>query len=318
MSKQAAPAKLPLQGRRVLVTRTPEQASVLSKRLKALGATPVEFPTIRIAPPKDWQPLDHALRLLFTPNTDETNKNVRVPLVGTRKPAVGTHKGYPYMWLVFTSANGVHICCERLRTLGLEPSALSQSGVRIACIGPATAAALARFGLAADLVPAEYIAEGVAAALIEDAQRRGESLSGKRILLARAAEARRVLAMELQQAGALVDEVPAYSTLSVTADDEQGRVVLGLLQQGQLDILTFTSSSTVRNFMQWLAHCAESDTSIDIQNLVRNESLRIACIGPITSQTARKLGLDVHIEAREFTIDGLIEAIVSYEEKVQL
>ena len=307
MSEHAAPiitpTILPLQGRRILVTRTSEQASALSERLKALGAAPVEFPTIRIAPPPHWEPLDHALRLLFETDVPDTANTANAP---------------HYTWLVFTSANGVNICCERLRTLGYEPSALSRSGVRIACIGPATAAALARFGLSADLMPAEYIAEGVAAALIEDAQRRGESLAGKCILLARAAEARKVLATKLQQVGALVDEVPAYSTLSVAADDEQGRGVLRLLQQRQLDILTFTSSSTVRNFMQWLAHCAASDASIDIQNIVRNGQLRIACIGPITSQTARKLGLDVDIEAREFTIDGLVEAIVSSEGNLQL
>lgn len=294
MSDTTITANLPLQGRRILVTRTAEQASALSERLKALGATPIEFPTIRIAPPSDWQQLDAALHRLFATDAQ--------------------HTAY-YSWLVFTSANGVKICCQRLRSLGLDIAALGANGVRIACIGPATAASLARFGLNAALVPDAYIAEGVAAALIEDAQRRGEPLAGKHILLARAAGARQALATELQQAGALVDEVPAYDTLAVSADDERGRNVLHLLKTEQLNILTFTSSSTVRNFMQWLAQCEQDDAAIDLQDILRNGKLRIACIGPITSQTARQLGLDVHIEAREFTIDGLVEAIVSCEEK---
>ncbi|HLI08162.1 MAG TPA: uroporphyrinogen-III synthase [Ktedonobacteraceae bacterium] len=294
MSETAATTNLPLQGKRILVTRTPEQAGVLSERLKALGATSVEFPTIRIAPPEDWQQLDAALHRLFA--TDAQNAAY-------------------YSWLVLTSANGVNICCQRMRTLGLDLETLGANGVRIACIGPATATALARFGLNAALVPDAYIAEGVAAALIEDAQQRAEPLAGRRILLARAAGARQVLATELQQAGALVDEVPAYYTLAVSADDERGRDVLHLLKTGQLDILTFTSSSTVRNFMQWLAHCEEHDATIDSSLLLRNGRLRIACIGPVTSQTARQLGLAVQIEASKFTIDGLVEAIVSAEGK---
>jgi uroporphyrinogen-III synthase len=292
MSEQATTTGLPLQGRRILVTRTPEQASALSERLQALGASPIEFPTIHIAPPRDWQPLDAALRRLFT--ADAQNRPY-------------------YTWLVFTSVNGVNICCERMRTLGLDAQALPAYDVRIACIGPATAAALARFGLNADLVPDTYIAEGVAVALIEDAQQRGQPLTGQHFLLARAAGARKTLAITLQQAGAQVEEVAAYDTLAADADDERGRAVLHLLKTGQLDILTFTSSSTVRNFMHWLARCAEGDAAIDLPHLLRNEQPRIACIGPVTSQTARQLGLTVHIEASEYTIDGLIEAIVSFE-----
>ena len=292
MSEQAITTNLPLQGKRILVTRTSEQAGALSERLQALGATPVEFPTIRIVPPRDWQPLDAALHRLFTSNAQDAPY---------------------YVWLVFTSANGVRICCERMRTLGFNVTALGKSSVRIACIGPATAAALAHFGLNANLMPDAYIAEGVAAALIEDAQRRQEPLVGKRILLARAAGARKALATELQLAGALVDEVAAYDTLAADADDERGHEALHLLKTGQLDILTFTSSSTVRNFMQWLAHHEEGNAAIDLPGLTRDGQLRIACIGPVTSQTARQRGLTVHIEASEFTIDGLVEAMISFE-----
>ena len=273
---------LPLQGQRILVTRTREQASIFSDKLKALGALPVEFPTIHIVPPHDWEQLDSALNRLFLENVQE--------------------RPY-YDWLIFTSVNGVLICCERLLTLGHTLEHMSH--VRIAAIGPATAAALNRYGLVADVVPDEYIAEGVAIALRNDAQARNVSLAGQRVLLARASEARKILVTELQQAGALVDEVSAYDTVAVAHNDEQGQHVLRLLQQQQLDILTFTSSSTVRNFMQWLASDEER-----VQLVTHNPQLTIACIGPITAQTARESGLNVTIEAQEFTIDGLIEAIV--------
>ena len=317
---------LPLQGKRILVTRTRQQAGALSERLRALGAIPIEFPTIHIVPPQDWEPLDSALRRLCMAEMD----------------------GAYYTWLVFTSANGVNICFERLRSIGYDARAIGN--VRVAAIGPATAAALACYGVTADLVPDEYIAEGVAAALIEDARQRGELLEGKRILLARAEGARKVLVTELRQAGAVVDEVAAYRTSAATSDDKQGREVSRLLQARLLDILTFTSSSTVRNFIHWLVECARKDDIVgelgdvgltaprgnaesghpargvgthvesgtyDIASLAwfAGGKPKIACIGPITSQTARELGLDVDIEAKEFTIDGLVEAIVQHEEK---
>jgi uroporphyrinogen-III synthase len=183
--------------------------------------------------------------------------------------------------------------------------------VRIATIGPATAAALEGYGITTDLVPDEYIAEGVAAALVRDVQQRGLSLKGQRILLARAAEARKVLVTELQEAGAVVDEVAVYFTHAVAHDDEQGREVLRLLHTHQLDILTFTSSSTVRNFVTWLKSCEPGMTDSPLDLVAQ---ITIACIGPITSQTARELGLHVDIEAKEFTIDGLVEAMIYHEE----
>ncbi len=280
------PGSAPLQGKRVLVTRTREQASVLCERLRAQGAIPLEFPTISIVPPRDWSALDTALKRLYA--QDETK----------------------YAWLVLTSANGVHICCERLRTLGYDPQAMR--GVRVATIGPATAAALAGYGIRADIVPAEYIAEAVASALLADAQQRGTTIAGQRVLLARAAEARPVLFTTLQQAGALVDEVAAYSTVAVARDDTRGREVLRLLCEGGVDILTFTSSSTVRNFVSWLKSCEQDAAEALLDRVTRHAQL--ASIGPITSQTARELGLAITIEAQEFTIAGLVKAIVQYEE----
>jgi uroporphyrinogen-III synthase len=218
----------------------------------------------------------------------------------------------------------VNICFDRLGTLGYNAQEIGN--VRVAAIGPATAQALRRYGVKPDLVPGEYIAEGVAAALIEDAHRHGESLEEKRILIVRAAEARKVLVEELQRAGAIVEEVAAYRTHGAVIDNEQGHEVLHLLQSGQLDILTFTSSSTVRHFVQWLTGCAGDVARHVVAPLAgamppspthlitHNPQLKIACIGPITSQTARELGLDVQIEASEFTIDGLVEAIVQHEE----
>ena len=256
---EASASSLPLQGKRILVTRTQEQAGALCERLAALGATPIVFPTIRIVPPANWEALDAALARLFVPH--EADRDER------------------YSWLIFTSANGVTICCERLLHLGYDLRMLN--GVRIATIGPATAAALARYGLTAQLIPDEYIAEGVADALLKDSWQRGESLVGKRILLPRAAEARKVLVRELQQAGAIVDEIAAYSTLPVASNDALVRNVLHLLQTHQIYIITFTSSSTVRNFVQWLTGTA------DIRIVTEDGHLKIACIGPITAQTAR-------------------------------
>ena len=293
MSEQQV-ATLPLQGKRVLVTRTREQASVLSEGLRTLGAIPVEFPTIRIVPPSDWTQLDTALKRLYLSASD--------------KQAGST--SYIYDWVVLTSANGVHICLQRLEQLGYDPHTLQN--VRIATIGPATADALSTYGLTADIIPDAYVAEGVAEAIILDARQHGIVLNGQHILLARAAEARKILAVMLRDAGALVDDVPAYYTLTAAIDDERGRNLWNMLLQRQLAIITFASSSTVRNFMAWVKQCEEA-TGV---TLVPTSLPTIACIGPITSQTAREHGLTVSIEAKEFTIDGLLKAIVEYKEKL--
>jgi uroporphyrinogen-III synthase len=278
---------LPFQGRRILVTRPREQAGAFSEQLRALGAIAVEFPTIRIVPPEDWGLLDDALRRLCTADW--------------------------YDWLVFTSANGVRICFERLGSLGYDAQDIGN--VRVATIGPVTATTLKHYGIIADLVPGEYVAESVAAALIDEARRRGEALQGKKVLLARAAEARNVLVAELQQAGAIVDVVASYRTTGIPTDDERGREVLRMLETHQLDMLTFTSSSTVRNFMLWLMQCDTGVANSFMRSVTQDAQPKIASIGPITSQTAREFGLDVHIEAQEFTIAGLVEAIMRDEEK---
>lgn len=276
----------PLQGKRVLVTRTRDQAGVLSENLRAAGAMPVELPVIRIVPPEDWQPLDQALHALA--------------------------EGHTCDWLIFTSANGVKMVLERMHALGLETAVLSSA--RIATIGPATAASLADYGLSAALVPEEYIAESVAEALRREAEQHRGTLAGQHILLARAAEARQVLVDKLEQAGAHVTVVVAYRTLPVEQDDERGREVIALLRQQRLDIITFTSSSTVHHFMHWLSQAAPDIAILLAYPGKQPARPLIACIGPITARTARDYGLEVGVEAREFTTAGLVEALITYEE----
>lgn len=279
---------LPLEGLRILNTRTHEQAGTFSAQLSVLGATPVEFPTIRIVAPEDWEPLDNALKRLCEANW--------------------------YDWLVFTSANGVQICFERLKRLGYDVDSVGE--VRIAAIGPATASTLRKYGVEVDLVPTTYIAEAIVSALIDDAYKQGEQLVGKRLLLARAAEARNVLVHELRRVGVEVDVVAAYRTVGIDKEGEHGQRILRQLEAQELDIITFTSSSTVRNFMQWLTEQSGSYSDTFIRGVVELARPKVACIGPITSQTARECGLKVHIEAQEYTIAGLVEAIIRNEGKV--
>ena len=321
-----------MRGKCILVTRAGEQAGVLSDRLRALGAIAIEFPMIRIVPPADWQPLDEALRRLCAQGAQPVSRN-QVHLV------MQPDQPY-YSWLVFTSANGVNCFFERLHELGYAAPAIH--GTRVAVIGTSTQAALAQHGISADLVPDEFVAEGLVTALVKDAEEHGEKLAGKRVLLARAAEGRSTLLSRLREAGAIVDDVAVYRTLPVDENDETGREVLRMLQEGRIDMLTFTSSSTVRNFVRWLGgHAGEDDDLGPAREPGRppgspvpytnhddgRESYKVratlavalvhavtACIGPVTAQTARELGLQVQIEAKESTVDGLIEAMLRYEE----
>lgn len=279
---------LPLEGLHILNTRALEQAGALSYQLSALGAIPIEFPAIEIVAPHDWEPLDTALKRLCEADW--------------------------YDWLIFTSANGVQKCFERMNWLGYHVDSIRS--IRIAAIGPATASTLRKYGAKVDLVPVAYIAEAVASSLIEHARTQGESLEGKRVLLARAAEARNVLIQELQRAGVEVDVVVAYRTIGIDKEDEQGQSILRQLEAQELDIITFTSSSTVRNFMQWLTEFGGNFTGTFLRRVVEFARPKIACIGPITSKTARECGLQVHIEAKVYTIAGLVEAIIRNEGKV--
>jgi uroporphyrinogen III methyltransferase/synthase len=250
----------PLFGRTVVVTRAREQASDFKALLNQLGARCIEFPTIAIQPPPSWDPLDQAMGRL----TD-------------------------YHWIIFTSVNGVTHFMERLRVLGRDVRDLK--GILLGAIGPKTAEAVERFGLRLDLVPGEYRAEAILEALGADA------MKGRRVLLPRALEARDILPDTLRQWGAEVDVVPAYETVLPA---HQSAPVLEALRAGEVDCLTFTSSSTVSNFFQMFSR---------EEIMPALQGVTIACIGPITAQTAEKFGLKVDIMPADYTIPGLVSAI---------
>lgn len=250
----------PLEGRTVVVTRPRHQADPLSEALRERGARVLEYPTIRIQPPDEDAPLRKALAELET-----------------------------YDWAVFTSVNGVRHVLERLEAEGRGPEALA--GVRLAAIGPATAGALEDAGLTVEVVPDEYRAEALAEAVAA-----GDGLEGSRVLLARAAEARDVLPDRLSAEGAEVDEVAAYETAQGRPEDVD---LERRLRRDEVDWVTFTASSTVRNFVRLAGN--------------RLGSARVVCIGPITAGTARELGLPVHAVAEDYTVPGLVRALVDAE-----
>jgi uroporphyrinogen III methyltransferase/synthase len=254
----------PLFGKRILVTRAREQAGELSRLLADYGAEAVEYPVIQIVPPESWRELDDAL--------------------------AGLNR---YHWLVFTSVNGIRPFMERLKQRGQDARALS--GLRIGCIGPRTAEELARYGLNADLIPTQFQAEGLIAAMME------AGVSGRRVLIARAAVAREVLPDQLRTAGAEVRVVTVYRTIRPVSEVKR---LKDQLARRELHVMTFASSSTVRNF------CALFENRDEMRALTAG--VAVACIGPITAQTAEEKGLPVTIMANENTIPALVDAIVHY------
>src|SRR5215510_326036 len=248
--------KRPLLGKRIVITRTRKQASVLSNKLRALGAHVIELPTIRIEPPSNL-----------------------------REFAELVQDAHIYDWIVFTSANGVEAFFDIF--FKLYDDAREIGGVRIAAIGPATAQRVKDFHLHVDLQPEQFIAE----AFVREFKKQG-SIENERILVVRAEKARDVLPKELSAAGAIVDEAFAYRTVPETRDISGAQRQLA---QGGADLITFTSSSTVENFLAL--------------GLPWPKGMRVASIGPITSKTVRDHGLEVNIEARRHDIDGLVQAI---------
>ena len=253
----------PLLGKRIVVTRAREQASDLVRRLSDLGAECLQYPTIRVVPVDDTAHLDNAI--------DSLSK---------------------YDWIVFTSVNGVKYFFERLFETGRDVRALND--LKTAAIGPVTAAKLLTFGLRSDIVPQNYRAEAVVDAF------RKERLNGKQVLLPRAAEARPVLPVELRNMGAEVDEITAYRTENVVENAEQ---LIKELSEKRIDLVTFTSSSTVKNFKSLLP----PET---FEKLI--DGLTVASIGPITTDTAVELGFKVDITAQTYTIPGLCDAITRH------
>jgi len=260
--------KLPLSGQRILVGRAPHQASALSTGLRELGAKVVEIPFIEIRKPRSYQPLDSALKNL---------------------PA--------YDWLILTSANGVDAVWERLHKLRLTKKRLKY--LKVAAIGPATRKAIEKRGVKVDVVPEEYVAESVVESL-------RDQVAGKRVLLARARVARDVIPRELRKLGAKVDVVEAYETVIPQSSRTRLRTILKDPKR-RPDVITFTSSSTVRNFVTLLGKNMGSGRRQRGTSPI--QAIRLASIGPITSSTLRELGLPVDIEATQYTIPGLIKAI---------
>ena len=293
----------PLFGKRVLITRTRRQASTLARLLADEGAVPIELPAIEIEPAADEAATEAALS--------------------------GLRAGV-YGWVVFTSANAVELFFSLMRERGLD--ARAYAGAKAAAIGPATAEALAERGIVADAVPEEYIAEGVVEAL------KPHLRSGDRVLVPRAEGARPELIEGLSALGGQVDEVTLYRA---AVPKEAPAEALSLLRDGGIDIVTFTSSSTVRNLAALLGddfhvilsgkdagarkvlpsrrnlEGGEGGVATDERGRTTARRPLVACIGPITADTARELGLRVDVVASEHTVPGLVAAIREHEMKVE-
>ncbi len=254
----------PLFGKRILVTRPKRQASEFSDLIAAYGGEAVECPTIEIAPPEDWTPLDRSL---------------------DRLPS--------YRWLMFTSVNGIAPFMHRLQARNLDARALAH--LTLCCIGPRTAQELTTYGLRADLIPEQFQAEGLVEALA------GRNLRGTRVLIPRALVARELLPEQLRAQGAEVDVVPVYRTMRPAVQTDR---LIERLRDRTIDAVTFTSSSTVRNFIALFESASEAGRLLG--------DTVVACIGPITAATARDAGLKVHITAGQNTVPALAEALVHH------
>lgn len=254
----------PLFSKRILVTRARRQASTLSKLLYECGTQPVELPTIDVQPVVNTKELDRAILNLSR-----------------------------YQWIAFTSVNGVEAFFERLEALKLDSRALC--GLKVGAIGPATTQALMTRGIVPDYLPEVYTSRGFIAGL------KSHGVSGQQFLLPRADIADKELAQGISRLGAQVHEVATYRTVPVTEAISQARE---MLLSGQIDVITFTSSSTVSNLMAVFK---------EERPLLNNT--KVACIGPKTADTAARAGLKVDIVAKEHTIPGLVAAIEEHFRK---
>lgn len=270
-SRPSSKAHQPLSGLCILVGRARHQASALSFGLRNLGAKVVEIPFIEIRKPKTYKPLDSSLKDL--PNYD---------------------------WLILTSVNGVDAVWQRLRKCRVTRKHFKH--LKVAAIGPATKKVIEARGLRVNVVPKEYVAESVVESL-------RDHVPGKRVLLARAKVARDVIPRELRKLGAIVDVVEAYETVIPKSSRTRLRALLKD-SKSHPDVITFTSSSSVRNFVallgknMWRGHPRPRNSS-------PLENVKLASIGPVTSSTLRELHLPVDIEAAQFTIPGLIKAVTA-------
>jgi uroporphyrinogen-III synthase len=259
----------PLSGLRILVGRARHQASALSSGLRELGAQVIEIPFIEIRKPRSYQPLDSALKSL-----------------------------HDYDWLILTSVNGVEALWRRFHKLRLTKKQLKN--LKVAAIGPATRKAIEKRGIKVNVVPEEYVAESVV-------KRLRDQVAGKRVLLARARIARDVIPRELRKLGAKVDVVEAYETAIPQSSRTRLRAILKNSKR-RPNVVTFTSSSTVRNFVALMGKTVWRGRPRP-RKASPMDGIRLASIGPITSSTLRELGLPVDVEATEYTIPGLIKAL---------
>ena len=255
--------KAPLTGKRILITRAREQSTEFTSRLKELGAEVIAFPTIEIVPPLRWDRLDQAMDQLHT-----------------------------YDWIIFTSANGVHFFWQRLKEKGyhlrVPPS------LRVCAIGPATANQLREKGVPVHYIPKEYVAESILDGFEKMA------IQGNRMLLARARIARDVLPKGLRKMGAEVEVVEVYRTVKPKGG---ARRLRQLLSNESVDVITFTSSSTVNHFAELLKK----------ENLKAClKGIAVACIGPVTTRTAKTWGIRVQIQPEAYTVPALTQAIAEY------
>ena len=252
----------PLVGKKILITRARDQAAVFSSSLRDLGAEVIELPTIEIVQPPSWKGLDRAIDQMES-----------------------------YDWVIFTSANGVNFFWQRWKERNKDRLPLS---LKTCAIGPATAYQLMEKGIEVHYTPKEFVAE----AILQGFEK--SMIKGKRILLARAKEARDILPEGLRKMGAKVDVVEAYRTVKPKGGSKR---LKELLMKGKVDAITFTSSSTVNHFAELL----KKD---DLQNLL--SGITIACIGPITARTAKNWKMRVQIQPKEYTIPALTQAIVKH------
>jgi uroporphyrinogen III methyltransferase/synthase len=254
--------KKPLAGKKILITRARDQAPVFSSSLRDLGAEVIELPTIEIVPPASWKGLDRSIDQIAS-----------------------------YDWLIFTSTNGVNFFWQRWKERDKD---LLPPSLKICAIGPATAYQLMEKGIEVHYTPKEFVAEAILKGFEKS------MLKGKRILLARAKEARDVLPQGLRKMGAQVDVVETYRTVKPKGGSKR---LKELLKKGKVDAITFTSSSTVNHFAELLK-------KEDLQNLL--SGIPIACIGPITARTAKNWKMRVRIQPKEYTIPALTQAVVQY------
>lgn len=256
--------KMPLFGKRIIITRTRAQSTRMADAISELGGDPILFPTIVIGPPDDFSGLDASIR-----------------------------KAGSFDWIIFTSVNGVEKFFERF--FQIQDDIRSLAGPRIAAIGPMTAQVLHKRGMRVDVLAKEFVAEGVLAQFPE------HKVRGKRFLIPRAQEAREILPEGLAEMGGQVTVVATYKT-GIPADSDVA-TVRRLLQEGKVDAVTFTSSSTVRHFARML-------DEPDLAKLL--DATIVASIGPVTSETIRDMGFPVHVEASKFTVEGLVNALVEH------